>query len=152
MHALYSSIILSPSTIQCNLIGFKRSFIVKKRVHFKFAYYVIRRPLVVSPGGEGRRKSVLSGTTGDVYIIRELQLDEGALGERVPLDEAVGMPRLPIDLHALDEHLPSGPVSRVSIEVRRADRRRRLQDRVPEGDLGEVGRGKEDLTGGGKRV
>ncbi len=57
--------------------------------------------LVVSPSRERWRQSIRARSTPDIDVVCELQLDERAAGEGVPVDEAVGLPWLPIDLHAL---------------------------------------------------
>ena len=73
----YSTITLrydNPTVLR--LLDFKYSSIVRgnvtPQIYLLRSMYVIGRPLVVSSSGEGRWKSVLSCTTGDVDVVCEL--------------------------------------------------------------------------------
>lgn len=128
--------------------------------------------LVVSPCRERWRQSSSARSTLDIDVVCELQLDERAAGESVPVDEAVGLPWLAIDLHALctrhqydsrvedanlwsthlDKDVPASAVLRIAAEAIRANRGGRLEHRILERNLTEVGRRQKELSCRRKRI
>ena len=102
--------------------------------------------LVVPSSREGRRQSALARPAGNIDIAGQLQLDQRAVHECIPFDEAVRRPRLSIDFDALHEDLSPCSILGIALEVGRANSRGCVQDGVPEGDLREVGRRDEELA------